>query len=243
MDPTERHQQKVRQVLGGQEAPLIDGERSVLGQCHHSGRVWLQRGTTSLLHLTVTDQETWAQRLHADLSHLPRRLCRACQLRLVGGEFAIDEYSDAQRGKVTGYGVSWECGAPPQHLLVSAVLLRWLERQDEVPKPSIVTDAALARAILRFLAHLSLPGHMHPFEAAMLTMLTHTTPPGAHAPGTDDWRWHGVLWTVHCPALGDDVIISFAQALPPTAHFSLDAVLALWRQITLHVLQFGIESV
>jgi hypothetical protein len=38
------------------------------------------------------------------------------------------------------------------------------------------------------------------------------------------------------------VLITFARALPPTERFLLPDALALWRRITLHALQFGIEG-
>jgi hypothetical protein len=242
MEPIETHLEKVRRLLGGQEAPLIDGQRHILGQCPGCGRIWLQRGTTQVLHLTAAGIETWARQLHADLARLPRRACRACQIRLVGGEFALDEYVDAPSGAITGYGVSWERGTPPQHLLFSAVLRSWLERQPAVPEPSVVTNAALAETVLRRLVHRPPPLHFQPFEDVIRTLLTRENTPGAHAPGTDNWTWHGGLWIAHSPELGGDVMISLAQALPSHVRFSLDAALTLWRQILSHALSFGIEG-
>src|SRR5258708_2597759 len=154
MNAHEKHQQRVRDLLGGQDAPLIDGQRHILGHCPHCDRIWLQRGGANALHLTPEDIRTWAQHLHADPDHLPHRVCRACQLRLVGGEFAIDEYVDPMRGDIGGYGVSWECATPPQHCIVTATKVAWLDRRPFVPEPSIVTNATLCEAVLRSLAHL-----------------------------------------------------------------------------------------
>ncbi len=89
MKPMEPHFQKVRHLPGGQEAPLIDGDRYILGQGPGCGRIRLQRGPTQVLHLTTAGIDTWAALLHADLTRLPRRAGRACQIRLVKGEFVL----------------------------------------------------------------------------------------------------------------------------------------------------------
>lgn len=243
MDVSEQYRDNVRRLLGGQDAPLINGYCHILSRCPQCGRVWLQCGPTPLLHLTDAEVSAWAAHLHADLARLPSRACRPCQIRVVGGEFALDEYRDAQQGTITGYGVSWECAQPAQHLLVSAILGPWLERQEAVPAPSVVTDAALAVSVLHFLASQPVPARSQPYEASMRALLTHTNPPGAHAPGTTNWTWHGRIWTAPCQELGGEVMISLAQALPPDERFTLAAALPLWRQITLHALQFRFEGI
>ncbi len=243
MNSPESYQQQVRDLLGGQEVPLINGQRHILARCPHCDRTWLQRGTTPGLHLAPEEIRAWAERLHADLACLPRCACRPCQIRLMGGECALDEYANPATGEIGGYGLSWECGMPePQHFLAGIVSLDWSERQQTLPAPSIVTNTQLCADVLHFCLHLSPPPHFQPYSADMLALLAQTNPAGAHAPGTAGWTWRGGVWTTHCPVLGGEGAISFAQALPPSAPFHLSEALALWQQVIRHILSFGIAG-
>lgn len=232
----------VRRLLCGQEAPLIEGQRHILSQCPRCQAIWLQRGPRQNLHLGADEIRIWVTRLRADLAHLPIRACRPCQLRLVGGEFALDEYADTTSGAITGYGISWEQGMPPEHFLVTGIRADWFLQQEELPPPSIVTNAVLAETALSALLQTPRSSGVQPLPSLLCTLLRLATPPGAHAPGTDAWVWQGACWTTPCPALGGDLLVMLAQAVPPATSFSLQHAFRRWQAITLHALQFGIAS-
>ncbi len=243
MSLPESYLQRVRDLLGGQEAPLIDGRRHILAQCPRCDRTWLQRGTNPVLHLAPEEIRAWAERLHANPADLPRRVCRPCQIHRMGGEFTLDEYADPATGEIGGYGVSWERGLPePQHFLAGIVNLDWTERRQTLPAPSIVTNARLCTDVLHACLQLPPPRHFQPYSADMLALLTQTNPPGAHAPGTPGWPWRGGLWTTPCSVLGGEGAISFVQALPLSAPFRLPEALALWQQVIRHALSRGIAG-
>jgi len=235
----EQYHATLHALLGGQEAPLIDGQRHILSRCPRCQCTWVQRGPSQDLHLSQDDLAAWATRLHADLAHLPARTCRPCQIRALGGEFALDEYIDASSGAITGYGASWEQALPAEHFLVIGVLADWLARQDTIPVPSVVTSPALARTVLLTLMELSAP-QVQPLPSLMRALLTGSTPAGAHAPGTEGWTWNGGIGSIACPALGGSLCVLLTQAGPPRAPFSRADALARWRQITRHALHVGL---
>ncbi len=241
----ETYHERVRRVLNGQDGPLIDGQRTILCSCKVCDRYWLLQGQHAQLHLNDQEVQMWARRLHADISRLPPISCRSCLTRFVGGELSIDEYADAAQNRIWGYGYSWEALSPAQHLLVSVLNLQQMRRsQFDQPAYQVVTQPALARDVLIWLAHNTRqPVVYNPLSPADLEATARANTPGAAAPGTTDWVWRGARWEGSCPVLNGPVVVLLAQAGSPHARFTLTGALREWRAVTERALRFGIGLV
>lgn len=234
------YRQHAGDFLRGQQAPLLDGKRTVIFQCPNCSRVWLMQGETYQLHLDTEAQAIWTTRLAADLQQLPQTLCRGCAVRFIRGEFGIDEYRLGQ-GEVYGCGYSWEGNLPPAHFLITVHQKRGMLRaafSQGQQHSQMPTNPALARLILDWLVspRRATPAPVYqPYSPAEIHRLTQTNPPGAHAPGTERWSWRGAIWEEVCPSHGGEALINFAQAGPPTQRFYLATALAEWRHTVAEV--------
>lgn len=234
----QRYEQRVQHILKGQQAPFINGQRTILFHCPHCQRQWLMQGGDAQLHLTSEALAHWAQRLHADLSDLPLATCRLCTDSLLGGQFAVDEYP-SPAGQIRGYGYSWEGVNPPAHFLVAVLHLEWaLSLPLGQCTHHIVTDAAAARAVLSWLSETTRQRRVRPSpaSAALIRLLSRLQP--VHA-GVAGWVWRGAAWQAFCDPLKAEVVVLFAQARPPASSFLLKDALAVWRRVVHHVLMYG----
>lgn len=229
MSTQDRHLDRVRAALGGQEAPASPhGGVRVLYRCRTCGRPWLMNGRT--IHLRGTDDEiaAWAHELGADLGALPYASCRICSAQSIG-EIAIDEY-----GHGAGYGLSWEASEPTgAHLLGTVVRLDYLRSSDN-QQASVVTNYPRCRAWLDWLARLTVPAAYRTITPQISAVMAQSNPPGYGAPGTDTWLWRGAIWQAPCPALGERsnlAQISLAQAMPPQEPFAVPTMIATWRAL------------
>jgi hypothetical protein len=238
------YQQQVGEILKGQQAPLIGGERHILARCGQCGRIWLMQGVKARLHLSQEEVLQWAERLGAKCDDLPGMTCRACAVRSIGGEFMFDEYAEPD-GTIRGYGFSWEAMDPPAHMLVGVFHLAWLSAvQPQEKSFNIVTNPQLARAVLSWLSTSTLlQGAMgRPFPPEALAALAMTNPPGAHAPGTQGWVWCGATWDGLCGSLEGTVNVTFAWAGHPPAVCELASALSEWREVAQRAAKYGIAG-
>ncbi len=234
----QRYEQRVQHLLKGQQAPFINGQRTILFRCPQCQRNWLMQGGDAQLHLTPEELIHWAQRLHADLSDLPLATCRLCTELLLGGQFAVDEYP-SPAGQIRGYGYSWEGVDPPAHFLVAVLHLEWaLSLPLGQCSHHMVTDAVAARAVLNWFSETTRQRRVRPSpaSAALIRLLNRLQP--VHA-GVAGWVWRGAAWKAFCDPLKAEAVVLFAQARPPASTFLLKDALAVWRQVVHHVLAHG----
>ena len=239
----ESYQQRVSRVLKGQRAPLIEGERHILARCGQCDRAWLLQGVRARLSLQEDELLQWAARLGADSADLPTMTCRACAVRYAGGGFVLDEYVDGS-GQIRGYGYSWEAMVPPAHMLMGVFHLAWLSALGPQEKYStIVTEPARARGVLAWLDGSTRSSLLcQPLSQETVAELSRTTPPGAHAPGTEGWVWRGASWQAQCDPLGGIVQVTFAWAGSSSALFALSPALAQWRAVARRAGRYGIAG-
>jgi hypothetical protein len=240
----DRYEHLVQQILKGQQAPLIDGERHILVRCGQCEHVWLMQGKIACLDLDQGEVQQWARRLGANLADLPDFTCRDCAVRSLGGEFALDEYA-APDGRIWGYGYSWEGVAPPAHMLVGVSNLALLQlAQPQLISSNIVTDPALARAVLSWLGSYTRRSGLvyQPFPPVAIAELSRANPPGAHARGTEGWVWRGAAWQCQCDPLGGIAQVTFAWAGEPTALSALPPALDEWSAVAQRAAQHSIAG-
>jgi len=239
----ESYQHQVQQILRGQRAPLIGGERHILNRCSQCKRIWLKQGVKARLDLEHEEVLQWAERLGADLAGLPDMTCRVCADRYMGGEFALDEYADSS-GRIGGYGYSWEASEPPAHMQAGVLQLAWAQNvRPEELYANIVTNPPLARAVLSWLGSSTRRSMLYrPFSPEAVAELTRTNPPGAHAPGTEGWVWRGASWPGLCEPLRGVVQVTFAWAGEEAALSALPPALAKWRAVAQRAQQYGIPG-
>ncbi len=213
--------------LFGQSAPLSsDGHgATMLFWCPDHHGPWLRDGT----HVTDTfvpgELVSVAERLHADLDHLPPAHCPRCTRATIGGELTCDEY---QLDDEIGYGLSWEGDAPVGTHLMVLVLPLAIAQAAPPAQPCFHPDQF--RAWLSWLATIRTPDVALPLPPGLGASLF-PVPPGHHAPGTEQFVWQGGLFSAYCPPLHGPVSCLIAQAMPPQEPYTFTLSLSLARAV------------
>lgn len=222
MEPSET--QRIFDFLGGQSAPVSsDGiGRQLLHRCPLCQRVWLQDGKSLLLDLRPEQIQHFAQKLSADLDHLPSAICRVCLWQKRGGAVEIDEY-----GQGAGFGFSWEIPHPLVIHALSAILSQTELLRDA--KPDVVTQREKLLAVLRDLKDAHPPRTIQFLDQAFCRQHATENRPGFGQTGTEHWQWQGCFFMLPCPVLHGDAVVTLMLALPSTETFLPSRAFRIWQ--------------
>ncbi|GHO98670.1 hypothetical protein KSF_087180 [Reticulibacter mediterranei] len=220
MSQNKEHDPKRRfRIFGGQSAPIsTDGKgRQILYRCPSCSKVWLQDGPKPLLDLAAQMLAPLAERLQADLEHLPLMPCRLCLLKLNAGSLEIDAYPES------GYGLNYEePGGRRLQLGIRPVKLLSHPMQGAAEIP---TNEQELLALLLWFAGLDSSLSVRLFSQQENEILSREPP----AP---DRRWKGLSFVLPCPPLRDAVIVMILSALPVEVPLDAQETILLWKLLT-----------
>ncbi len=212
-------------MLGEQQVqPASDGVGfRMLYQCQVCERIWLQDGRSAILDVNAEQLQRFAQELSANLTHLPRVMCRLCLWRTGGGSVEIDQYSSGE-----GFGFYWEVPRPMILHASSAILSAQCARATETV-PELLTRQDILRAVLQTMKGTPFPLHMEELPDAYCQLQALEFRPGFGQAGTGRWQWRGWGFFLACPPLAGQATVTFLLALPKTTRLSKPMAFAVWQ--------------
>jgi hypothetical protein len=206
--------------FGGQSTPISsDGKgRQILYRCPSCSKVWLQDGPKPILDLAVEQLPPLAQRLQADLEHLPLMPCRLCLLKLNAGSLEIDAFPER-----SGYGLNYE--EPEGRRLQLGIrpvksIFHPVQGAAEVP-----TNEPEVLALLLWFAGLDSSLSVRLFSQEENEILSRTEPP---AP---DRQWKGLSFVLPCPPLGDAVIVMLLSTQRAEEKLDPQELIIFWQLV------------
>lgn len=218
--------------LGAQSAPTAsDGTgRQVLYRCPDCHRTWFQDGKSCILDLQADQIQTVAQRVSADLAHLPLSICRVCLFRTGGGVVEVDEYGQGEGG----FGFHWQLRQPVLLHAISALLSKpWMRRfpNAEDAVPDIVTRPEKLRTVLQHIKQARVPRAYFLLEQQICAELAADNRPGFGHIGTEDWDWQGIGFEMPIPQFRGNAAVTLFFALPPREPIRPEPLFRLWQAL------------
>lgn len=210
--------------LGGQCAPLASHGTGVriLYRCPDCQRIWLQDGRSVILDVTAEQVARLAREVRADPNHLPASACRLCLWKNGNGVISVDEY-----GAGEGFGICWEIRQPVLIHAISALQSQKIAACFDI-HPDVLTQVSTFRAVLDSAQRAPQPA-LQELPRALCRWQAQELPPGLGQPG---WHWQGWCFTVCCPPLDHETVVTFMVASPPKQQrIAPSTAFALWQRL------------